>query len=567
MFIKGKDEKMIRLFDTHYVREQRELCGMWNFQTILSNGKQEGTYSVNVPSCWESIQGLGDYRGKGLYTKTIKTHNQNIRLVFKGISHTADIYFDGKHIAHHYNAYTEFDVVIKDVKKGEHKLEVYADNSFSQESALHIPNDYRSYGGITRPVVIEELNDIYIHHVHVTPLFDNGNWKVTIKIAINNLTDCSKKSNIYCEINSQTLDFGCVDVDNELILEKTFNLSNIVPWDCENPELYFLTTSLTDLNANVIDDLIERVGFREIKVIDDKILLNNRRIYIKGFNRHEDYGQLGCAIPVEIMSYDIDTILATGANTIRTSHYPNDERFLDMCDERGVFIWEEAHARGLDLERMQNSNFKKQSKNCINEMVESHYNHPSIMMWGILNECASNTEYGRECYAEQYAQLRNLDKTRPLTSASCKNGSDICLDLADIVSFNIYPLWYIDSDPIEHIAELKAWIDTTLGKGKPLIISEFGAGAIYGYRTITKVKWSEDRQADILHELITKYSLLDFLSGLIVWQYCDCRVDNEWTMNRPKTQNNKGVVDIYRQPKIAYYAVKDCFCFIDNYKV
>ena len=102
---------MIRLFDTHRVRETRELDGMWDFE---ANGK---TYSLPVPGCWEQHPDLLNYRGQGTYTKKVYIKRQgNIRLEFKGVSHTADVYFDGEKIAHHYNAFTPFSAVIPAVR-------------------------------------------------------------------------------------------------------------------------------------------------------------------------------------------------------------------------------------------------------------------------------------------------------------------------------------------------------------------------------------------------------------------------------------------------------------------
>ena len=128
-----------------------------------------------------------------------------------------------------------------------------------------------------------------------------------------------------------------------------------------------------------------------------------------------DSGMCGCAIPLQLMVQDLDLMRDMGANAVRTCHYPNDELFLDLCDERGVLVWEENHARGLDLEHMMNPNFDIQCENCIREMIENHYNHPSIVIWGILNECASETEEGRKKYAAQYAQIRRMDQSRPTT--------------------------------------------------------------------------------------------------------------------------------------------------------
>jgi beta-glucuronidase len=102
----------------------------------------------------------------------------------------------------------------------------------------------------------------------------------------------------------------------------------------------------------------------------------------------------GNEFPLSLMIQDLDLMADMGANAVRTSHYPNDERFLDLCDERGIYVWEENHARGLSLEQMRNPNFIRQCADVNREMVEQHRNHPSIIIWGILNECASDTEEG-----------------------------------------------------------------------------------------------------------------------------------------------------------------------------
>ena len=250
-----------------------------------------------------------------------------------------------------------------------------------------------------------------------------------------------------------------------------------------------------------------------------------------------------------------------GANARRPCHYPNDERFLDLCDERGILVWEENHARGLGLESMQNPNFDRQCEDCIREMIENHYNHPSIIIWGILNECASETEEGREKYARQYAQIKSMDASRPTTSATCRHFTDISLDLPDIVSFNMYSGWYQDCSVEERNRQETDWIKAAGGAGKPIIVSELGAGAIYGYRDRSRCKWSEERQADIIRENLEVYMNDDDITGVFIWQFADCRVTEEgqWFASRARCHNNKGVVDEYRRPKIAYDTVKEIF--------
>lgn len=110
-------------------------------------------------------------------------------------------------------------------------------------------------------------------------------------------------------------------------------------------------------------------------------------------------------------------------------------------------------------------------------MIEAHYNHPSIYIWGILNECASHTEYGKDCYQKQYDLIRKLDPSRPRSSASCQFKTDICFGMPEVVSYNIYPLWYHDTPADVYLKELYDWVqEKTEGTGKPFLVTEIGAG-------------------------------------------------------------------------------------------
>ncbi|MCL6444419.1 MAG: beta-glucuronidase [Alicyclobacillus sp.] len=552
-----------RLFATHYIRKSVDLNSIWDFSTVDEKGARLDTMKMVVPSCWEIHPKLASYRGQAVYSKRIRCGG-NVRFVFKGISHTSNIYFDGKHIGYHYNAYTPFDVLLTNVDYGEHLLEVHVDNSFHAASALHVENnDYYSYGGITRPVLMEQLEDIYIRQIHFTPTKREADtWCAELETVLVNLSDNYRTVRLGVQIGESYttyLDKIVLQPNSKYHLMTKHSIAHVQEWSPENPNLYYLRVVVYDENDNPIDDLIDRIGFRIVSVEGDKILLNGQRLLLKGFNRHEDYAEFGCSLPLQAMYRDIEILKDLGANCIRTSHYPNDERFLDLCDEYGILVWEESHARGLSEAQMRHENFEEQSEACIREMIEAHFNHPCIFTWGILNECASDTDYGRSCYEKQVALIRELDNSRPVTSASCHFGTDKCLDLFDIVSFNIYPGWYFDESPEEHLHRLQEWIATTPGRGKPLIISEIGADAIYGFRSVNKSKWTEEFQEEILGEQLNAVLKNDACSGVFVWQFADCRVDNGSFYARPKCQNNKGVVDVYRRPKLSYKRVKEIF--------
>lgn len=549
---------MLRLFRQHYIRECTELDGMWDFKM---NGSNQ-TYRMPVPGCWEQHPDFVKYRGNGVYTKDVYIAKSGaVRLVFKGVSHTADVYFDGEKIAHHYNAFTPFSAVVKNAAAGEHHIRVEADNTFGVHSALHVPNDYYTYGGIIRSAAVESISSVYIENVHFTPFIKNGVWMAKIEVEVSNLLNEKASAELKIMVAGVTVSHS-FEIDAQstktAVLEQTFD--SVKPWSHEEPNLYMLNAVLY-IDGEGADDLIDRVGFRTVEVCGTKIKLNGREIFLKGFNRHEDYASLGCAVPFQLMVRDMDLMQDMGVNALRTCHYPNDELFLDMCDERGIMVWEENHARGLGIDDMNNPNFDRQCEDCIREMIGNHYNHPSIIIWGILNECASHTEEGREKYKRQYEQIKSMDQSRPTTSATCQHFKDICLDLPDIVSFNQYTGWYEECPYDERKDREIDWIKKSGGENKPIIVSEFGAAAVYGYRDRSRCKWSEEGQADIIRNDLEVYMNDEHISGVFIWQFADCRITEEsvWFATRARCHNNKGIVDEYRRPKLAYDVIKEMF--------
>ena len=548
---------MIRTFRQHTVRPQQELTGkLWHF-TPLQGERAGEAFPVPTPSCWETYPGFGLYRGEGRY-ETRFAGSGNLRIECKGVSHTATVWLDGEQIAAHYNAYTAFHAVAKDVPAGEHTLAIVADNRFSEQSALHVPNDYMSYGGISRPVVLEQIGDAFIEYVHVTPAKKDGVWHVHARVCVHALK--SVPTLLRVRIAEKKLVFDAQSLpEGESVFEGDLSFDNVSAWSPETPALYTVTATL-EREGVPFDDLIDRFGFREVAVSGKHILLNGAPITIKGVCRHEDHPQYGCALPFAAMAYDLALIRDLGANSVRTAHYPNDEVFLDLCDELGMLVWEENHARGLSLEQMQNPNFERQALGVTREMVTQHYNHPSIHIWGILNECASDSAYGKTCYQEQFACIRALDRSRPCSFASCKFKTDICFGLPEVVSYNIYPKWYHDMPAKEYLADLYDWVQReTEGAGKPFLVTEIGAGGLYGYRSPYATKWSEEFQAKTLREQLEAVLSFEDCAGVYTWQFCDTRISEEWWGGRPRTMNNKGIVDEYRRPKLCYEVVKETF--------
>lgn len=557
---------MIRLFSTHQIRKSTELEGLWDFTPAAHMGEKVGAYRYRlpVPGCWEMHPEFGNYRGIGVYRQKVTLHQRsNLRLEFKGVSHTAHVYFDGVMKACHYNAYTAFECVIPQVEAGTHDLVVYVDNSFHEDSALHVPNDYYTYGGIIRPVAVEEISDLYIQNVMFTPVRQGLGWHGSWKAVVRNMGQVERMVSIRGILAGIDAELGrsLVKSGETVEISSWVAYPDVKEWSLENPNLYALTAILTTEEGYDCDDWLDRVGFRTITTDNGKIQLNGKDVVLQGVNRHEDHPMAGSALPLHLMVRDLELITDLGCNAVRTSHYPYDERFLDLCDERGIAVWEENHARGLSLEQMLNPNFGWQSEQVTREMVQQHYNHPSILIWAILNECASHTEEGRAHYEKQLTIIGELDPSRPRSFASHHRDQEKCFDLAEIVSFNLYPGWYTDENPGELADQARLWADALGGKGKPMIMSEFGGDGFYGFRSPNREKGSEERQADIIDSNLRAYLERDYISGIFIWQFSDCRVTEGlgWLLARSCTRNSKGIVDEYRRPKLAYETVKRYF--------
>ena len=549
---------MERLFNTHEIRKSRECAPVWTL-TTLDAGGLTAPEKVIVPSVWESNPALRKYRGRGVYEQKLVAGG-NVRLWLGGVSFRAKVYLDDVLLAEHYGAYTGFEALAQNIPEGEHILRVEADNRFDTDSALHIPNDYYAYGGINRPVIVEEINNVYITRLHVTPRKATGGWSVNALVSVRNLGDQPFHGTLQLSLTGKEATEEIEIQSHETALyELSMDCGKVTPWSSERPALYQVTAKLLE-NGEAVDDLIDRIGFREIKVEETKILLNGHPLLLKGFNRHEEYGSFGLSAPVEAMMQDIHLMRDLGANCVRTCHYPNDPLFLDLCDETGLLVWEESHVRGFTEDKMRHPCFMKQLRQCTIEMVEQHYNHPAIFIWGSLNECADDTEYGAACYREIFSLLRKLDQTRPVTAALLERPGGKVYDDMDVVSVNIYPQWYHNTSVQDGLNRKLLEAARGGGENKPVIVSEIGAGAIYGYHDpFGEAKWSEERQCAILKEQITAVLSHPDVMGIFLWQFADVRVAEEWAMSRPRTYNNKGVVDEYRRPKMVYQVVKALF--------
>ena len=545
-----------------------DLGGAWTFKIDPNDvGVQEGWYSgidggctVTVPSTWNNELGLLNYTGKAWYEKRFYTRGGTLLFEFESVMTEASVYFDGKPVGEHYGAFTQFYVTVNDVEEGEHSLVVCADNRQNSQSIPQPRVDWFNYGGIAR--------DVYVHRLEGVSILSNR-----VKYE---LTSDFKNARVWSELelyngeNREVASLVSVCVGDTCIYEgeitlgareaRTFEtpcveMNGVSLWSVEDPCLYTVTAKTET------DDLIDKMGFRHVEVKGTRVLLNGKEISFRGVNRHEEHPDWGFAFPQKLMKKDIDLILEMGCNTVRGSHYPQSRVFLDMLDSSGILFWSEipiwgggfpdtvltdpvVFERGLQMHR---------------EMTKYYYNHPSIIIWGMHNEIYTPYPCTYDYSREYSKHLRKDGGNRLITHAAAFPFEDSSMEFDDIICINMYKGWYDGGVELwdEFVKKFGEHRVKTGQDKKPVIISEFGAGALYGYHSyFDELRWSEEYQSDLLKYCIELFDKTDYIVGYYVWQFCNIRTAPQMNINRARSFNNKGILDEYRNPKAAYFTVK-----------
>jgi beta-glucuronidase len=554
-------------FQQHFSRQVSSLDGIWDFAFLGDANPDEVNLAaipfkdrMAVPGCFDATPAFAGKRGLAAYRTRLRvTEAVPHRVVFQAVHHWCRIFVNGQKVCEHASGFTRFNVDLPVLEPGELDMIVLVDNRFDPaRSPLHMPHfDWYQFGGISRPVEFQRLGNLWIESIKViTERLDLPTLRVTVAYRT---VHAAGRADLKITIGGRTFIQEKVDlVGASGRFERLLEIPGAALWSPKAPNLHVLEVHLGD------DDWRLRVGLRQVKISGRQILLNERPIKLLGFNRHESHPQFGHALPDQLIAADVQHLQDMGCNFVRGSHYPQDERFLELCDEAGICVWSESTGWQQKAEHLTDERFLTAQQANLEEMVDVSQTHPCVILYGILNESQSEDPAARRPYARLLGQLREMDSSRPVTFATHHVFEDLCLDLADVISVNCYPGWYH-----EEIEDIPAFLDKVvehldaIGQGnKPLIVSEIGADAVPGWHDWNEGRWTEQYQARLLESVI-RYLFFDHerCAGLSIWQFCDTRTSDSLPaiLMRARGFNNKGVLDEYRRPKQAYATVKQLF--------
>lgn len=557
----------------HYPKRFRaDLAGIWDFEFISQNVltlpdldpiKVTYTEKQVVPGCFDAAGTHAGHRGIGVYRCFVQVpHTGKYRLELGGLMLTGRIFWDGQEIGFDPYPYSgtayEFET-----EAGRHELVIAVENRVNTPyNPLFQPRyAFHTYAGILRSAVLWDLPEEHFGRATITTL-DVKSGRVQLDIELPWAAD-GESTAITFQIDDSPAVTQNVTVEKG-ICSVEFTLSDPTPWTQERPVLHTIRMILQDGS----DELVERFGLRTIEAKNAKIYLNGNELMLRGFNRHDSHPEFGNAVPPAAQLEDLQILRSMHCNFIRGCHYPQSQEFLDLCDELGFLVWEESIGWGNTKNDLTYDVFCRRQIDQTAMMVRNSRNHPSVILWGFLNEVDSKIPEARALIGELVKTVKTFDASRPVTYASMYVGrGDVCLDLVDVISCNTYPGWYetylyeenCKGDIALRFDEITEAASTPELKQKPLIISELGAAAIYGCHDRSRIPWSEEFQADLLEEACRQRKTHPRICGIAFWQFADTRSFVQGGSNQARGFNNKGVVDEYRREKLAADVVRKAF--------
>ncbi len=497
--------------------------------------------------------------------------DQRIVLRFGSVSYHAEVFLNGRRLGEHETGYTPFEFDITDAVRfdAENLLCIRVENTLSPDTVPmgnlrngtesgqiggqypDTPFDFFPYAGIHRPVTIYSTSKIaWLDSIKVDTDID-GTVKISGRIAGSKDWKNNGGAGSAC--------FQCLETSLEVpvvdgAFSAEFKIEDVKLWDVYAPNLYDVKVRLLDNGGEVLDDYTQRFGVRSVQVEGNRLLLNGKPVYLKGFGRHEDFPILGKALNECVNVRDHEMLKWINANSYRTTHYPYSEELVRLADEQGILLISEAPAVSVNLDYMTEQS-KKMHLQVMEELVRRDYNNPSVIMWSVANEATSDREEARQYFKDLASLVRSLDSSRPVTMVSCKLDEDRVAEYFDVVSVNLYPGWYhlpgqVDAAKEDMRSQLQRLYDKFK---KPVFITEFGADAVAGFHSLPAEQWSEEYQTDLLLGLIEVMREFDFVIGEHVWNFADFRT----AQNHSRVGGNKkGVFTRDRQPKMAAHFLR-----------
>ncbi|XP_056911186.1 beta-glucuronidase [Takifugu flavidus] len=589
-------------------REVKELNGLWKFRADMSPNRNQGferawykarleesgpVVDMPVPASYNDItqdSSLRDFIGWVWYEREVLVParwvaGDGTRLVLRvGSAHYRSVvWVNGVKVTEHEGGHLPFEAEIGSVVRGDPtacRITIAVNNTLTLETlppgmiqhmddrtkypegffVQNINFDFFNYAGLHRSVLLYTTPGAYIDDVTVVTDFLDSTGFVKYKVWVQGASTFSMKVDL-------------VDKDGRSVATSSeqagvLKVADVKLWwpylMHESPGyLYSLEVRLLATSEDVYT---LPVGIRTVNVSSSQFLINNRPFYFHGVNKHEDYDVRGKGFDWPLVVKDFNLLKWLGANSFRTSHYPYAEEILQMCDRHGIVVIDECPGVGIkDIRSFGNASLKHHLF-VMDELVRRDKNHPSVVMWSVANEPASEMPPAGLYFKTLIEHTKALDPTRPVTYVTNSNyGRDKGAPYVDVVCVNSYFSWYHDSGHLDVIGiQLNTQFDNWYSLyRKPIIQSEYGADAVAGLHSDPPMMFTEEYQKEVLRSYHSAFDQKrkQYVIGELIWNFADFMTAQGVTR---VVGNKKGVFTRQRQPKAAAFLLKERYWALAN---
>ena len=515
--------------------------------------------TMQIPSDWNTRdERLFFYEGTVWFKKSFQAvpmSDYRTLLYFGAVNYDCHVWVNGKKAGHHVGGFTAFNYDISDLLiEGENVVIVKVDNKRHAEDVPTLIFDWWNYGGITRDVRLVKVPKLYLEDYNLQLTKADAKAKsrtITFSARLN-----QKEAGKVVTLNIPELKIKktfTTDADGQVQSSRIdLPSKKLQLWSPENPKLYCVELTLG--GATITDE----IGFRTIETCDKQILLNGKPVFLKGISIHEEKPNGGGrANGVE----DARTLLSwakeLGCNFVRLAHYPHNEYMVREAEKMGIMVWSEIPCYWTIAWKTPKT--YENAQNQLRDMIARDHNRANIIIWSIANETPHSAE--RDLFLGRLAKFaRSQDTTRLISMAMEVTGAsnyvnrlnDNMNEYVDVVSFNQYIGWYRD---VNDAPKMK-W---EIPYNKPVIISEFGGGAKYGYHGAKNQRWTEEFQENLYRENTAMLDKIEGLSGTTPWILKDFRSPRRVLPDVQDYYNRKGLFSDKGEKKKAFYVLQEWY--------
>ena len=510
---------------------------------------------LHVPGDWNTQrESLLFYEGTVWYERSFdyeKSPKNRLFLHFGACNYLASVYLNGEELGEHEGGFTPFDFEITDRARAHGNfLVLRINNNRGRDQVPTVNTEWWNYGGITRPVTLVEVPETFVQDYFVQ--LEKGSTRQIKGWLQLNGPQLQQTVRIRIAEAGRTKIF---QTDSRGRAEFSFS-ADLALWSPENPKLY--TVEITSETHQVI----ERIGFRSIEVRGTDILLNGKPIFLRGISLHEE----APLHPSRAWSDDDARTLLSwakelGCNFVRLAHYPHNEAMLRAADQMGLMVWAEVPVYWTI--QWENPQTLHNAENQLNEMIARDHNRAALVIYSVANETPISDVRNR-FLRQLIRDARSADPTRLVSAALQANevvernritihiNDPIASDL-DVLGNNEYIGWYTrrpgDADSIDWISEYD----------KPLIMSEFGGDALFGYHGHTSTRWTEEYQENLYEHQVVMLKRIPFLRGMTPWILKDFRSPRRVLPRFEAYFNRKGLVSEHGEKKKAFFVLQEFY--------